>query len=73
MENPKDETAEDNLAPPADDEDEQEHAEADPKPVPPDDAKKKPKGAGPGEEDSYEDGWYQVLKRRAGEAGNQEE
>lgn len=74
MENPKDETQKDEPAPPAEDEDQREHAaQDDPKPVPPTDAPKKPKGGDTGEEDSYEDGWYQVLKRRAVGAGDQEE
>jgi hypothetical protein len=72
MENPKDETQKDDLTPPAKDEDPQEHAKEDPKPVPPAAAPKKPK-TGEGEEDSYEDGWYQVLKRRAVGSGDHEE
>ena len=74
MENPKDETERDDLAPPADAEDDagddQEHA-ADPAPVAPAATPKKPKDDG--EEDSYEDGWYQVLKRRAVGSGDHEE
>ena len=70
MENPKDETQKDDVAPPAPDPSEPAdvHEDPDPVPTPP----KKPKGP-EGEEDSYEDGWYQVLKRRAGEAGHKEE
>ena len=71
MENPKDETEPDDLAPPADAEDEQEPEGSDPTPVPPAAPPKKPKDDG--EEDSYEDGWYQVLKRRAVGSGDHEE
>lgn len=70
MENPKDETERDDLAPPADAGDDQEHA-ADPAPVAPAAPSKKPKDDG--EEDSYEDGWYQVLKRRSVGSGDHEE
>jgi hypothetical protein len=71
MENPKDETERDDLAPPAEDEDVQEPEGSDPAPVPPAAAPKKPKDDA--EEDSYEDGWYQVLKRRSVGSGDHED
>ena len=72
MESPKDETERDESAPPAEDVEEQAEGPTDPQPDEPA-TPKKPKGPDPGEEDSYEDGWYQVLKRRAGGAGDKGE
>ena len=68
MDTPLEETQEDGLIrASADDDDPVDVTDEAPKPVPAAEAPKKPKGSGPDGEDSYEDGWYQVLKRRADE------
>jgi hypothetical protein len=70
MDTPQEETQKDRLAASTEDEDPKEvdpeapHEAAKPAP-----AAERPKGSGPAEEDSYEDGWYQVLKRRADGSG----
>jgi hypothetical protein len=70
MDTPLEETQKDGLiTASADDDDPVDVTDEPSKPVPASEAPKapKPKGTGPDGEDSYEDGWYQVLKRRADE------
>ena len=67
MDTPLEETHKDGTKASAEDDDPVDVADHASKPVPPAEAPKKPKGSGPAGEDSYEDGWYQVLKRRADE------
>jgi len=68
MDTPLEETQEDGLTASAED-DPVDVTDESSKPVPAAEVPKapKPKGSGPAGEDSYEDGWYQVLKRRADE------
>ena len=68
MDTPLEETQNDGLIMASTDDDDPVDVTDEPsKPVPASEAPKapKPKGSGPAGEDSYEDGWYQVLKRRA--------
>ena len=72
MDTPLEETKEDGLIRASADDDDPVDVTDDaskpaPAPAPAAEAPKKPKGSGPAGEDSYEDGWYQVLKRRADE------